>query len=71
MFELWGGNVFDRYIIVNSGFLDLIIVGDEVMVDRGFIIRDYLLERRVKLVILLFIYKCKWGKGKRLNFGEI
>eukprot|EP00105_Crassostrea_gigas_P014321 XP_011430934.1 PREDICTED: protein ALP1-like [Crassostrea gigas] len=69
--ELWGGNVSDRYITANSGFLDLITAGDEVMADRGFIIRDYLLERRAKLVIPPFTHKCKWGKGKRLNSGEI
>lgn len=61
----------DRYITANSGFLDLITAGDEVMADRGFIIRDYLLERRAKLVIPPFTHKCKWGKGKRLNSGEI
>lgn len=41
--ELWDCNVSDRYITANSGFLDLISAGDEVMADRGFVIRDYLL----------------------------
>ncbi|XP_062587752.1 uncharacterized protein LOC134249411 [Saccostrea cucullata] len=69
--ELWGGNVSDRYITANSDFLDLISAGDEVMADRGFIIRDYLLERKAKLVIPPFTHKCGWGKGKRLNASEI
>ncbi|XP_061170921.1 uncharacterized protein LOC133180406 [Saccostrea echinata] len=69
--ELWGGNVSDRYITANSDFLDLISAGDEVMADRGFIIRDYLLEQRAKLVIPPFTHKCRWGKGKRLNASEI
>lgn len=36
------------------------------MTDRGFLIRDLLLERRAKLVIPPFTKKCNWGKGKRL-----
>lgn len=62
--NFWGGNVLDRYIIEYCGFLDIVKFGDEVMVDRGFLIRDLLLERRVILNILLFIKKCLWGKGK-------
>ena len=69
--ELWGGNVSDRYITANSGFLDLVSAGDEVMADRGFIIRYYLLERKAKLIIPPFTHKCRWGKGKRLNASEI
>lgn len=41
------------------------------MVDRGFIIRDLLIKRKVILNILLFIRKCIWGKKKRLNVNEI
>ena len=65
--NLWGGNVSDRYITQNSGFLDLIRPGDEVMADRGFPIRDLLLERRATLNIPPFTQKCAWGKGKRLS----
>lgn len=68
---LWGGNTSDRYITRESGFLDYIRPGDEVMADRGFLIRDLLLERRAKLVIPPFTKKCKWGKGKRLNNSDI
>ena len=38
--ELWGGNTSDKYIAKECGFLDKIKPGDEVMVDRGFVIRD-------------------------------
>ncbi|XP_062591732.1 uncharacterized protein LOC134253232 [Saccostrea cucullata] len=69
--EFWGGNVSDRFITANSGFLDKISPGDEVMADRGFVIRDYLLERRAKLVIPPFTQKCAWGKGKTLSPTQI
>ena len=69
--KLWGGNVSDRYITANSGFLDHIRAGDEVMGDRGFIIRDLLLERRATLNIPPFTRKCRWGKGKCLTANDI
>ncbi|XP_062586714.1 uncharacterized protein LOC134248321 [Saccostrea cucullata] len=65
--NLWGGNVSDRYITEHSGFLDLVKPGDEVMADRGFLIRDLLLERRATLNIPPFTKKCAWGKGLSLN----
>ena len=49
--DLWGGNTSDRFITENSGFLDRIRAGDEIMADRGFTIRDLLTERRATLVI--------------------
>lgn len=42
------------FITQDSGFLDFLIPGDEVMGDRGFTIRDLLEERRVTLVIPAF-----------------
>ena len=69
--NLWGGNTSDRYITKESGFLDNIRPGDEVMADRGFIIRDLLLERRATLNIPPFTKKCSWGKGKRLNEKDV
>jgi hypothetical protein len=38
--ELWGGSTSDKYITKESGFQDKIKPGDEVMTDRGFVIRD-------------------------------
>ncbi|KAK3091330.1 hypothetical protein FSP39_018999, partial [Pinctada imbricata] len=69
--DVWGGNTSDRYITQNSGFLDMISPGDEIMADRGFTIRDLLTERHAHLNIPPFTRKCHWGKGKRLNASEI
>lgn len=71
VFDVYGGNVFDRFIIEYLNFFELIEEGDDVMVDRGFIIRDLLIKRKVILNISLFIRKCIWGKKKRLNVNEI
>ncbi|KAK3084023.1 hypothetical protein FSP39_006910 [Pinctada imbricata] len=69
--KLWGGNTSDRYITKECGFLDQVRPGDQIMADRGFMIRDLLLERRAKLVIPPFTKACKWGKGKRLTSADI
>lgn len=64
--NLWGGNTSDRYITKFSGFPDFVKPGHEIMADRGFLIRDLLLEKRAKLIIPPFTKKCNWGKGRRL-----
>ncbi|CAC5419089.1 unnamed protein product [Mytilus coruscus] len=61
--NLWCGNVSDRYITEHSGFLDNIKAGDEVMADRGFLIRDLLLERKATLNIPPFTKKCAQEKA--------
>ena len=61
----------DRYITEHSGFLDNIRPGDEVMADRGFVIRDRLLEKHATLNIPPFTKKCAWGKGRKLNHMDI
>ncbi|KAJ8281095.1 hypothetical protein GJAV_G00063440 [Gymnothorax javanicus] len=50
----YGGRCSDKFITANSGFLEYLRPGDEVMADRGFVIQDLLLERRVKLVLPAF-----------------
>ncbi|KAJ8375535.1 hypothetical protein SKAU_G00061150, partial [Synaphobranchus kaupii] len=44
--DTYGGKCSDRYITQDSGFLDYLRAGDEVMGDRGFTVRDLLEERR-------------------------
>ena len=67
----WSGNVSDKFITANCGFLDNIQAGDVVMADRGFTIQDLLLQKSAFLIIPPFTRKCNWGKGKRLNQSEI
>uniref|UniRef100_UPI0037E7408B uncharacterized protein isoform X2 n=1 Tax=Semicossyphus pulcher TaxID=241346 RepID=UPI0037E7408B len=47
----YGGRCSEQLITENSGFLDYLHPGDEVMADAGFGIKDLLYERKVKLVI--------------------
>lgn len=55
----WGGRVSDKEITNKSGFLDLIEPRDEILADRGFLIRDELAMRGATLRIPHFT------KGKR------
>ncbi|XP_056094218.1 uncharacterized protein LOC130072919 [Rhinichthys klamathensis goyatoka] len=50
----FGGRCSDKFITANSGFLEYLRPGDEVMADRGFTITDLLYERKVKLVLPAF-----------------
>lgn len=52
--EAYCGKCSDRFITQNSGFLDHLRAGDEVMGDGGFTIRDLLEERNVCLVLTAF-----------------
>lgn len=51
MSSAFGGKCSDKFITQESGFLDCLKPGDEVMADRGFMIRDLLFERGVNLVM--------------------
>ncbi|XP_052447117.1 uncharacterized protein LOC127988404 [Carassius gibelio] len=55
--EAYAGKSSDKFITMNSGFLEALRPGDEVMADRGFTIRDVLHERKVKLNIPAFTHK--------------
>ncbi|XP_056449309.1 uncharacterized protein LOC130384926 isoform X2 [Gadus chalcogrammus] len=50
----YGGRCSDKFITTNSGFLEYLRPGDEVMADRGVVIQDLLFERQVKLVLPAF-----------------
>lgn len=49
--EAYGGRTSDRFIVMDSGFLNLIDPTDEVMADRGFPIQSDLVMRQAKLII--------------------
>ena len=55
----WGGRTSDKEITVESGFLDLLEPYDEILADRGFLVRDELATRSAYLRIPGFI------KGKK------
>lgn len=51
----YGGRASDNFITKNSGFLNYLLPGDEIMADRGFTIGEELCSRRVKLNIPAFM----------------
>nr|XP_054767216.1 uncharacterized protein LOC129274430 isoform X2 [Lytechinus pictus] len=69
--DFWGGNVSDKFLTQNSGLLEKLEEGDQVMADRGFHIEDLLLYVGSTLVAPPFTRKWTSGKGKRLNVEEI
>lgn len=59
--DLWSGSVSDRKITESCGYLSLLEWGDDVMADRGFLIRDILACRGATLNIPPFTH------GKQLS----
>ena len=49
--DAWGGRATDVHITRESGFLNLIDPGDLILADRGFIIREDLIQRQATLEI--------------------
>ena len=47
---LWTGSISDKEIVKQSGLVNLLEEGDAVMADKGFLIRDILAFKKVKLV---------------------
>lgn len=60
----YGGRASDRFITKNSGFLQCLQPGDEVLADRGFTIAE-LLPRGVKIMLPSFT------KGRQLDPKDI
>ncbi|XP_035259887.1 uncharacterized protein LOC118231967 isoform X1 [Anguilla anguilla] len=53
--NLYTGSISDKEITKESGILSLLQPGDEVIADKGFLIRDLLTDINVKLVIPTFL----------------
>jgi hypothetical protein len=45
------GRASDRHITLNSGFIDLIDHGDQIMADRGFLVKEEIMIKRATLII--------------------
>ena len=43
--KLWSGSTSDQQVSQDSGLIDLLEEGDQVMADRGFTIRDLLIKK--------------------------
>jgi hypothetical protein len=52
--KAFGGRASDKFIVEKSGFMNYLLLGDEIMADRGFTIDDLLFPLRVKLNIPAF-----------------
>ena len=49
--DAWGGKTSDRQIVIDSGLLELLESGDNVMTDKGFTIKDLLRDKGCTLNI--------------------
>jgi len=61
----WSGNVSDRKLVQHSGFLQCVEAGDDIMADRGFLIRDLLALRGATVNIPPF------ASGKQLSMSGV
>lgn len=61
--ELWSGCTSDRKMVEKTGYLSKLQWGDDVMADRGFLVRDLLATRGVTLNIPPFSH------GKQLSIA--
>lgn len=65
--NIWGGNVSDRYITEQCGFLDIVKLGDEVMADRFFFNKRFNIRKKGYIEYTPSTKKCSWEKGKHLT----
>ncbi|XP_076471887.1 uncharacterized protein LOC143301465 [Babylonia areolata] len=63
--KAYGGKASDKYIVSDSGILQNLLPGDEVMADRGFTIEELLFPLGVNLNIPAF------SQGKQLSDEEV
>ena len=54
MSPCWGGRVSDKELTRESGFLNLVDPGNEILADEGFLIEDELAIRGTRLTIHAF-----------------
>ena len=47
----WGGRISDKQLTIESGFLNLLTIGDSVLADRGFFIIEEVATRGAVLAI--------------------
>ena len=52
--ETWGGGTSNKVLTENCGFLDKLLPGDVVMVERGFTVAESVVTRQARLVIPAF-----------------
>ena len=52
--ELYSGSTSDKEIVIKSGLLHVLQPGDEIMADKGFLIKDELISVGATLVLLSF-----------------
>ncbi|KAK7101626.1 uncharacterized protein [Littorina saxatilis] len=61
--DIWTGSISDRKIVEMSGFLEMLEAGDDVMADRGFLIRDLVTLRKATLNIPPFAHGRQMAKS--------
>ena len=71
--DFFSGNVSDRFLTLNCGFMSCIKAGMQGLTDRGFTVEDEFLKKDAVLFKPPFTRKwnTRKGKGKRLNVAEI
>lgn len=66
--EAWGGRVLDKVITQESGILQLVEFGDQIMADRGFNVGDDLAMCGAELLIPAFTRGKKQLSAREVEF---